>query len=130
MDIAELGSALDLLAPGESALCILTGGIFLEIKADGSGSSGWWVISPYRKYERVIIYKSSDGNAKADLYLARPDGVEGPRVGEGDTRDRYLVKFLDAKQAGSTGIPWKEFASAGQNPIRYISKKLEGHRSM
>jgi len=112
--------AMELLVQGDRALCILTAGHFFTINPDGTGETGNWVMSGSRKFDRVLIFCWKDGATKADLYLARPDGLYHP-VKE---PERYVVKLKEITLAGTTSTNWKAFANAGQNPIRYLNWKV------
>src|SRR5882672_9732217 len=91
-------SAIALLSPGETALVIFTKGDHLTNNHDGTGSTGWWKIDPKHRVDRIIIYRrASKDQADNDLFIGRPNGVEGPNEGR-----RYLVLLLDFTPAGKT----------------------------
>jgi hypothetical protein len=114
----EVGSLLDLLQPGESALAVLTDGRNLKLNGDGSGSSGNWVIDPARQVDRFVIYYR-EGGAGDTARLYRGDYVgAGPSPEAG----RSVVTFEGAEQVGVTRLSWPEFADTGANPVRYISR--------
>ena len=111
-------TAQELLQPGETGLFVLTDGRHFTINPDGSGSTGFWVINPTRQVDRVIVFRQElrDGQRFVELFTARYDGVVGPEDG------RYTVRLLDVQVAGSTARSWQEFADAGQNPVRYVTR--------
>ena len=111
-------SANELLQPGETGLFVHTDGRHLTLNADGSGSTGRWVINPSRRVDRVVVVREAQrgGRRFMELFVARHDGVIGPVDG------RYTVRLLDVRLAGSTVRSWKELAAAGQNPVRYIAR--------
>ena len=116
----QFASAIELLAPGETALVIFTVGHHLTDNHDGTGSTGWWVINPHRKVNRIIIYRrASDDLADNDLFIGRHDGVEGPRED-----GRYLVRLLDFKLAGHTASNWRKFADTYSKSLRYVSRPM------
>jgi len=117
--MTNIQTATDALKPGETALCIYTEGHNLSINADGSGSSGWWVLDPDREVDRVVIYlKASEDRITNDIYVGDPDDIDGPRQEDG----RYRVLLANLQLVGHTDANWYSFAAAGQNPIRYVSK--------
>jgi len=111
-------TAQELLQPGQTGMFVHTDGRHFTYNADGSGSTGFWVINPSRQVDRVVVVLDEFRRGKriVELFTARHDGVVGPKDG------RYTVKLIDVQLAGSTDRTWKEFANAGQNPVRYISK--------
>jgi hypothetical protein len=113
-------TAQELLQPGETGLFVYTDGRHFTVNADGSGSTGFWVINPTRQVDRVVVVREEfrGGQRFAELFTARHDGIIGPEDG------RYTVRLLDVQLAGSTDRTWKEFADAGQNPVRYISRPV------
>ena len=114
----QFASATELLSPGETALVIVTDGKNLTDNHDGTGSTGWWVIDPQRKVDRVIIYRrASADETDNDLFTATHDGVDGPRED-----GRYLIRLLGLTLAGHSDSNWRDFAATRQNPIRYVSK--------
>lgn len=113
----KYSSADQLLRPGEVGLFIFTDGANLTINQDGSGSTGDWVVDPRRRVDWVVIYKRASNNpSRNELLLARSGDLEGPRA------ERYLINLRDIKSVGYTDVNWHEFASAGNNPIRYIMR--------
>ena len=116
----QFASAIELLGAGETALVIFTMGQNLTDNHDGTGSTGWWVINPQRKVNRVIIYRrAGDDTTNNDLFIARYDGVEGPRED-----GRYLVRLLDFTLAGHTASNWRKFADTHSKALRYISRPV------
>src|ERR1043166_3860444 len=113
-------TAQELLQPGETGLFVFTDGSHFTFNPDGSGSTGFWVIDPTRHVDRVVVVREQlRGDQRfIELFTARHDGVIGPEDG------RYTVRLLDVQLAGSTDHTWKEFAHAGQNPVRYISRPV------
>ncbi len=113
-------AAQGLLEPGETGLFVLTDGRNFTLRADGSGSTGFWFVRPSRHVDRVVVCKQEfrDGRRFIDLFTARHDGVIGREDG------RYTVKLLDVRLAGSTDRTWEEFADAGRNPVRYVSRPV------
>jgi hypothetical protein len=49
--------------------------------------------------------------------MARCGNYEGPRG------DRYAIGLRDARRVGSTDANWTQFAAAGSNPIRYLTRE-------
>jgi hypothetical protein len=112
----NIDHATSLLSPGETAVALLTRGPHLDIRPDGSGSSGNWKITP-RDFDKVIIYHELPGpdRPRADIYLADyVDTVTSSDPG------RHVVRFQRCSQVGTTTRKWSDFADAGQNPVRYL----------
>jgi len=113
----EILHASDLLHEGESAVAITTDGTRLQIEPDGSGESGNWKVDDSRRPRKVIIYRTAAPGLDyaAEVYVAdfsrwRPSNEDG----------RFIIDFLNAERVGVTSEGWKSFASASQNPVRYI----------
>lgn len=111
-----LQSGLELLNKGEVGLFIYTNGLNLKINSDGSGESGWWVFSPDRHFDRVFIFWQSEGDLPSAIWSGRCLTLEGPDEG------RYLLRLTGIRCEGHTWLSWTSFASAGQNPIRFLSR--------
>ena len=108
----------ELLQSGETALCIFTRGLHLQVGRDGHGTTGHWVVDPNRTFDRVIIYhRQSEDAQDNDLFRARCGGYVGP-----DEVGRYTITLTDIEPLGTTTSAWAAFADAGQNPIRYFTK--------
>jgi hypothetical protein len=112
--------ARELLRPGETGLFVFTDGRHFVINQDGSGSTGLWVIDPSRRVDRIVVFRQvhRDGLQIVELFSALPDGVSGP-----DQDRRYTLKLLELQMVGSTNQGWRDFADAGQNPVRYVSRQ-------
>lgn len=113
----EILHASDLLQEGESAVAVTTDGTHLVIEPDGAGETGNWKADSDRRPRKVIIYRAvAPGlDYAAEVYLAdfsrwRPSNEDG----------RFIIDFLNAKRVGVTSEGWKAFASASQNPVRYL----------
>ena len=117
--MSTFDSAQELLQPGETALCVLTDGRNFTINADCSGSTGIWKLDPTRQVDCVVVFRQEhrDGRSFVELFRAQHDGVVGPTE-EG----RFTVRLLSIELVGSTERGWQEFASPGQNPVRYITR--------
>ena len=106
----------ELLQPGETGLFICTDGLNLVVHPDGTGSSGWWVLNPKKRFDRVLIFKRTSGRSDgAEILSARCVGYEGP-----DER-RYNLRLINIRHAGTTPQNWREFTGGTQNPIRYLA---------
>ena len=112
----EFKSARELLARGETVLCLFTRGDDLKMRPDGTGSSGYWKLDPRREVDGVLIYLRDDERRDAnELFLADHDGLKGPRRPDG----RYLVRLKGIRRAGFTRHDWRRFAQASMSPVRY-----------
>lgn len=122
--------AIELLAPGESALVLRTDGRGLTDNHNGTGSTGWWRIGPKRSFDTVIIFRqaSKDG-ADNDVFIGKRDRVEGPIKNTGYRGVRYLVHLHDFKHAGQTFSNWRTFADTHQNPTRFITRPIDSSAS-
>ncbi len=91
------------------------------IIADGSGSTGYWKVSPSRRADRVAIHRQSvrAGQRLNELFTALHDGVIGPTK----KNRRYTVRLRDIQHAGTTDRNWPDFADTRSNPVRYISRQ-------
>ena len=111
--------ARELLSPGETAIVIFTDGSNFHQAANGSGSTGYWVLDPARKYDKVIIYVRNATTQSNDVYVAEKVNVNGP-INNG----RYELVLQHIHLTGTTDANWREFAelaNGAQNPIRYLT---------
>lgn len=116
----EFASAIELLKPVDTALVVFTKGQYLTDNHDGTGSTGWWKIDPQHRLDYVIVYRRASGDQDDnDLFIARHDGVEGPRED-----GRYLVRLLDLTMVGYTTANWRAFADTYAKEFRYISRPV------
>ena len=117
----RINHASDLLDPGESAIVVFTRNRHLvRINADGSGTSGNWHTNPdhHDIPDKLIIYnRSSSVPQQNEVYVASYLHA----VGSGSP-GRVIIHFQDARHAGTTSRSWYDFADAGTNPVRYLSK--------
>ena len=114
----EFTEAEALLDAGETAVCLFTQGDDLDMRPDGTGTSGYWKINRRRSIDRVVVYlrdaERSDAN---ELYVADFAGLVGPRED-----GRYLIQLEHIEHVGFTRLNWRKFARANVNPVRYVSK--------
>jgi hypothetical protein len=113
-------SAQELVAPGETALCLFTNGSYLKLGRDGIGSSGFWFLDVQRSYQRVIIYRWSQraGQRHVELFTALPAGLDGPKA-DGAYRGRYTVRLQHIESAGSTDASWEDFVGT-ERKVTYV----------
>ena len=106
--------ATDLLEEGETAVAVTTDGHRLRIGPDGTGETGNWRVDSSRTPRAVILHRTGSGEDaevyRADFLRFRPSEEEG----------RSVIDFANAEKMGITERGWREFASAGQNPVRYL----------
>ena len=107
--------AHDFIQPDEAVMIIFTRGGRFDVNADHTGATGNWVFDPNRKVDRVIIYHRNEGLHTNMLYIG--SFVEAERTSE---NGRYNIVLAHIQYVGQTDLHWKEFADAGQNPIRYL----------
>jgi hypothetical protein len=114
--LTRYSSADQLLRPGEVGLFIFTEGSNFTVNPDGTGSTGDWVVDPRRRVDWIVIYKRGSDPANNELWMARPGDYESARS------DRYAIGLRHIQRVGATDANWSQFATAGNNPIRYISR--------
>ena len=113
--------ARDLIADGETAVVILTSGPYFEVNADGSGSTGKWVIDPTRRLDKVIIYRRDPLHLTAEVFVGEPVDIV-----KSDRDRRYVIHLANVRDMGETPETWLPFADlkpGAQNPIRYVSRR-------
>jgi hypothetical protein len=117
--MADLTSAFDLLMPGEKGMVIFTEGHHFSFNRDGTGMTGYWVESPTRRVDRVIIYNrvASGQTCRNEVYTANHVGVVPGPNGDG----RYTIQLTEVVLAGTTRQDWHTFANTQANPIRYLT---------
>lgn len=116
----EFNCVADLLDVGQTALCLFTRGLNLQInQQDGTGSTGAWKVGVNRQFDTVILCHRQ-GNDSHDniVFEAQCTDYEGPNA-EG----RYILHLARIKNLGSTASNWIRFAGGGQNPVRYFTKE-------
>jgi len=87
-----------------------------------TGSTGYWKVNPRRCIDRVFIHHRGRQEASGgDLYEAIISGFER-RLSDG----RYRLTLRGIRDAGRTEENWQAFASASQNPIRYVTRSPIG----
>jgi len=94
-------SAEELLNDGETGLFLFTNGQFFTVNADKTGSSGFWILDPKRKIDRVVIcvWSFEEGERFIKLFTALPNGFDGP-TDEGRYTGRFTVRLLDIHHVG------------------------------
>ncbi len=119
-------SAQELIAPGETALCLFTNGNFLTLGPNGIGSSGFWFLDPQRFYQRIIIFRWSlrEGQRYVELFTALPEGLDGPET-EGAFRGRYSLRLRNIERAGTTDVMWEDFVKA-DDKVTYVTRENVG----
>lgn len=116
--MSAIGKANSLLRSGETAIVIFTEGPHLHLDPGGTGWTGNWKISSRRRVDKVIIYRRDPKNPRGnDVYIGDHAGLTGP-----DGNGRYIVKMRGVVCMGRTPQNWYDFADAGTNPIRYLTK--------
>ena len=117
--MAQYTSATQLLRPGEVGLFIFTKGERFEVRADGSGSTGDWIVSPKRHVDWVVVYRRDRHDASLnELFQGRPAGMErSPR-----DASRWVIRLSDIILVGDTGTNWPAFVATGRGSIRYITR--------
>jgi hypothetical protein len=119
----QFTSAIELLAPGETALVVFTDGTGLTDNHDGTGSTGWWTINPKRKVDVVIVYRrATKDQTDNDVFIGHHDGIDGPLEDCPYPGHRYLVRLRNFKLAGHTHANWRQFADTFMRPVRYVSR--------
>ena len=115
--MADLQSAFDLLRPGQTGLFICTDGRNLRInEGDGTGHTGWWVLNPGRPFDRVFVFRrGEDGSSPSEVFSGRCVRFERPEA------RRYRLHLEGMRSEGTTRSSWSAFASAGQNPVWFLS---------
>jgi hypothetical protein len=116
--VTNYTSASQLLHSGEIGLFIFTKGDRFELRADGSGSTGDWIVSPRRRVDWIFIYKRDRNDSSLnELFKARRAGIDrSPRDAA-----RHVIHLSDITLIGNTDVKWPKFAVTGRGSIRYIT---------
>ena len=113
----EFTEAEQLLRPNEVGMFLFTRGDDLDIRPDGTGSSGYWRLDARREVDHVVIYlRDAERADMNELYLAEFAGLRGPRED-----GRYLVQLREIQHVGFSRLDWSKFARGSANPVRYIT---------
>ena len=110
--------AVDLLKLNEEAIVVFTRDKHLDIRPDGTGSSGHWKVDSDRLPGKLIIMNRPGDSGVADILIANITGSSpSPSPHDG----RTILFFSQVRNFGSTESNWIEFSGGGQNPVHYIS---------
>jgi hypothetical protein len=119
--MSTINNASSLLSPGETAIVIFTKGknLELDLEGTGTGTTGNWITNPRRRVDKVIVYRRDpyETSGESDVFIGEHAGLVGP-----NENGRYIVKMRGVVCAGTTQRNWYDFADAGTNPIRYLTK--------
>jgi hypothetical protein len=115
--MGNIVKASDLLRAGEVALVLFTRGALIDLKADGSGSTGNWKLDPDFRSDKVIIYLRKGDSGVNDVYLGDFESVR-----HSTERNRLVVTFRNMIRVGETESNWFQFANGGQSPTQVVEK--------
>lgn len=110
-------NAKDLLAPGQSAIVFFTHGIDFHFDDLGEGETGSWILNPelVKKVDRVIVYLRDDTQKTNHVYLGDFHSLR-----KGERSRRWVVRFSNLKDLGTTGVRWLDFGNGSTAPVNYI----------
>jgi len=104
----------DFVEPGETAVVLFLDDEVFYLDDDGEGSTATWPVDPSRDVDKVIIYRWSDDEERADIFAGNYEGAR--RAPDG----RYRVYFSGMERVSWTGKPWEEFSQGSQYTLRYV----------
>lgn len=124
-------TARELIEPGESALVLYTRGDLFCIGTNRHGTTGDWDVDRKRveRLDWVVIYhRDRRAPSGANLWRARPAGLEGPILvaphQDGRAKKpRYKIRLTELTQVGHTNADFPTFVGGvGRWELRYVSR--------
>ena len=104
----------DFVEAGETAVVLYLQDEAFYLDEDGGGSTATWPVDPSRDVDKVIVYRRSDEEERADIFVGQYEGAR--RAADG----RYRVYFSAMERASWTGKDWDEFSQGSQYTLRYV----------
>ena len=113
----EITTARDLLAPNQSAIVFFTHGQDLHIDETGEGETGSWMLNYelVKKVDKVIVYLRDDTLKTNHIYLADFHSLR-----KGNRSRRWIVRFINTQELGTTNVHWLEFGNGTTAPVNYV----------
>jgi hypothetical protein len=110
-------NARDLLAPGQSAIVFFTHGMDFHIDDQGEGETGSWILNPelVNKVDKVIVYLRDDTQKTNQIYMGDFHSLR-----KGERSRRWVVRFTNITNLGSTDIHWRDFGNGSTAPVNYV----------
>lgn len=113
----NLSSARDLLEPNQSAIVFFTHGQSFNIDPTGEGETGSWMLSPalVNKVDKVIVYLRKEELKENHIFIGDYHSLR-----RGDHSRRWIIRFTNMVELGTTGAHWLEFGNGTKAPVNYI----------
>ncbi|MEI8132564.1 MAG: hypothetical protein WCG34_09025 [Leptolinea sp.] len=110
-------TARELLSPHQSAIVFFTHGQGFNMDNSGEGETGSWLLSPelVNKVDKVIVYLRDDIEKINHIYMGDFHSLR-----KGDRSRRWIVRFNNITELGTTYIHWLQFGNGSTAPVNYV----------
>jgi hypothetical protein len=116
----QITTAKDLLAPSQSAIVFFTHGQDFHIDPlTGEGETGSWILNHelVLKVDKVIVYLRDDTEKINHIYMGDFHSLR-----KGDRSRRWIVRFSNITELGTTERHWLVFGNGTTAPVNYVEK--------
>ena len=115
----KITSARDLLEVNQSAIVFFTHGQSFFINENGDGETGSWILNPQlvKKVDKVIVYLRDETKRINHIFLGDFHSLR-----KGERSRRWIVRFSNMTELGTTEIHWLEFGNGSTAPVNYIER--------
>ena len=110
--------ANEILSRNELAILVFTRDDKFHYNSLGSGTTGNWKIDREKldEVEKVIIYLRRPDETINRIFLGNYAGWRNS-----EEQERYIIRFTNLKEVGTTESNWLAFADFGQTPIGFVN---------
>jgi len=115
----NIGTAQDLLERNQSAVVFFTHGQDFHIGDNGDGETGSWMLNAdlVKQVNKVIVYLRDENEKINHIYLGDFHSLR-----RGDRSRRWIVRFHNMNEIGTTNLHWLKFGNGTTSPVNYVEK--------
>jgi hypothetical protein len=115
----EIMTARELLEANQSAIVFFTHGQDFHIDETGEGETGSWILNTelVKKVDKVIVYLRYETEKINHIYMGDFHSLR-----RGERSRRWIVRFSNMTELGTTPIHWLTFGNGSTAPVNYIEK--------
>lgn len=113
----EISSARALLGANQSAIVFFTHGQSFHMDETGEGETGSWMLNTeiVNKVDKVIVYLRNEILKTNTIYMGDFHSLR-----RGDRSRRWIVRFSNMVELGTTGTHWLKFGNGTTTPVNYV----------